>query len=110
MNFKVEDHNNFLLVSIFDIRIDASISEDYKKALIPYVNDKPIILDLNNLEFIDSSGLSTFIYLYKQAKKRGIPFRLINVNERVMNIFDMTGLTKLFEIYRDLNDATLDLE
>lgn len=110
MNFKVENRSSYILISIYDIKIDSSISEDYKKSIISYLKDKPVIIDMGNLEFIDSSGLSTFIYLYKNSKEKSIPFRLININDRVMAIFNMTGLAKLFEIYNDLNESIQDLE
>ncbi|MBZ4672801.1 STAS domain-containing protein [Deferribacterales bacterium Es71-Z0220] len=109
MNIILKEEENCTLLTITDIRIDSSISEEYKNKLVSCLKNKPIIVDFKKLEFIDSSGLSAFIYFYKQGKAKNITIRFINISDKVMSILKMTGLTKIFEIYDNLDEALVNL-
>jgi anti-anti-sigma factor len=109
MNINVKKEKDYTLLTILDIRIDSSISEDYKNKLVEYLTDNPLIVDFGKLEFIDSSGLSAFVFFYKQAVSKNITVRFINISDKVMSILKMTGLTRVFEIYSDLNEAIEDM-
>lgn len=66
------------------------------RGLIP--SHKRIVLDLANLNYMDSSGLGSIIGLYTSAKTAGTRLELINMSERVMSLFRMTNVLSLFEI------------
>ena len=56
-----------------------------------------LTFDLKQLDYLSSAGLRVLMSSQKIMNKQG-DMRLINVNEDVMDIFDMTGLTDVFEI------------
>ncbi|UOD33863.1 STAS domain-containing protein [Deferribacteraceae bacterium V6Fe1] len=109
MNIILNEQDNYTLLTITDIRIDSSTSEEYKNKLVSFLKHKPVIVDFQKLEFIDSSGLSAFVYFYKQGKAKNIAIRFINISDKVMSILKMTGLTKIFEIYDNLEEALVNL-
>jgi len=109
MNIILNEQDNYILLTITDVRIDSSVSEEYKNNLVSFLKNKPVIVDFQKLEFIDSSGLSVFIYFYKQGKSKNITIRFINISDKVMSILKMTGLTKIFEIYDSLDEALVNL-
>lgn len=93
-------------ITIKEIRIDSHIANDFKEYLSSELEGATkIILDCNTLEFIDSSGLSALVFFYKTGDKQGAQIKLINVTDKVLSILQMTGLTKIFEIYSDLDVA-----
>lgn len=57
-----------------------------------------ITLDIENVEYIASSGLRQVIVCYKKAKKLGAEFSVINANTDIMNIFRMTGIDQKMTI------------
>ncbi len=54
-----------------------------------------VIVDLSELEFMDSTGIGVMIGRYKKLKNRDIPLYLTNPNKHIDKIFEMTGLYKI---------------
>jgi anti-sigma B factor antagonist len=57
-----------------------------------------IQFDLNDLDSINSSGLGILISNLKKVKEKSGRLRLINVNEKIFNVFKLTKLNDVFEI------------
>lgn len=79
-------------------RIDTSTAPQLKQTVdenIGGVTD--LTFDFKNLNYLSSAGLRALMSTQKIMKNQG-KMRLINVNEDVMDIFDMTGLTDVFDI------------
>jgi len=53
---------------------------------------KQIIIDLSNLEFMDSTGIGVLLGRYKKMKQRGIPIYITNPSTHADKIFRMTAL------------------
>ncbi len=74
------------------------------KALISNTSSK-IVLDLSNLEFVDSSGLSVLISSFKAAKELDGGVVLVNPTKQVRSLIELTRLHHVFEIYDDIDSA-----
>lgn len=96
-----------LLVRI-EGEVDVYTSIDLKKELTKLVesDQKNIIIDLENVNYMDSSGLGVLVALLKELKKIGGELKLISLPVSVKKIFDLTRLTKFFNIYNNLDEAT----
>jgi anti-sigma B factor antagonist len=57
-----------------------------------------IILDLSNVTVVDAHGLGVLLQLREQTQANGIHFKLMNVNDRLSRIFQITRLNTVFEI------------
>lgn len=70
-----------------------------------------IVLDLQNLEYISSPGLRVLIEARKRAREWKISdlergdVRIVNLPQRIREVFDLTGFTPLFQIYDDVVEA-----
>ena len=53
---------------------------------------KQIIIDLSELEFMDSTGIGVLIGRYKKMKLKKIPIYICNPSRQAEKIFKMTGL------------------
>lgn len=51
-----------------------------------------VIIDLSELEFMDSTGVGILIGRYKKMKERQIPIYICNPSKHAEKIFNMTGL------------------
>ncbi len=56
---------------------------------------KKVIMDLQKVEFMDSSGVGLIIGRYKVAKNYGGEFEIENASAKLMRIFEMSGLPKI---------------
>ena len=51
-----------------------------------------VIVDLSQLEFMDSTGIGVMIGRYKKLQSRNIPIYIINPSRQAEKIFQMSGL------------------
>jgi anti-anti-sigma factor len=64
------------------------------KQLIP--DSKRVILDLTNLEKVDSTGLGTLVRLYVSSKSAGCSLELVNLGKQIRELLGMTNLLQVF--------------
>jgi anti-sigma B factor antagonist len=68
-------------------------------ALIP--DTKFIVLDLTDLEWVDSMGLGTLVRLYVACKSAGVKLQLVNLAPKVR---ELLGLTNLLGIFAEMGE------
>lgn len=64
--------------------------------LAPDTSD--LILDFSNVTVVDAHGLGVLLQLREQTVANGIHFKLMNLNDRLSGIFQITRLNTVFEI------------
>jgi anti-sigma B factor antagonist len=57
-----------------------------------------LVLDFAGVNFIDSTGLALLVSLYKRAQKTGVPYKIVNVQDQVRVIFEITQLQTILPI------------
>ncbi len=85
--------------------IDATNFSEFKVNLIKELRpEETIILNLENVNFVDSSGLGALI---SGLKAIGNPELLIlcGLNEQVVNLLELTCLNKVFQTRKDYQEA-----
>jgi stage II sporulation protein AA (anti-sigma F factor antagonist) len=74
------------------VALDAEISR---------LRPKKTVMDLGQIEFMDSSGLGLIMGRYSLMQKLGGTLTLRSPNERIVKIFELAGLGRLIEIEKD---------
>ena len=71
-----------------------------RESLIGYIEKghKTFVVDLGNVDYIDSSGLGTLVAIQKRALQNGGSVIIKNLKGLVKDLFELTRLTKVFEI------------
>ena len=64
-----------------------------------------LVLDLRGVAFLGSSGLAVLVETLDWARDRDITLRLVCTSREVVRPLEATGLTDLFEIHSDPEDA-----
>ncbi|HUQ91557.1 MAG TPA: STAS domain-containing protein [Bryobacteraceae bacterium] len=64
-------------------------------------NKKDIVLNLAEVDYIDSTGLGTLVICYTSAKKEGGMAKLLNLSKRNIELIVLTKLTTVFEVFND---------
>jgi len=68
-----------------------------------------LILDFCNVRFLSSAVLGLLIRISKKLYERESQLRLCNINPKIYEVFKITRLTKVFDIYQNLENALEDL-
>ncbi|MBA7682071.1 hypothetical protein ES703_90417 [subsurface metagenome] len=68
-----------------------------------------LILDFCNVRFLSSAVLGLLIRISKRIYERAGQLRLCNIDPRIHEIFKITRLTKVFDIYQDVESAAESL-
>ena len=64
-----------------------------------------VVLDLSQLDYIDSTGLGIMVICYTSLKKQGGGMKLVNLNKRNVELLLLTKLHTVFEVFTDVTDA-----
>ncbi len=57
-----------------------------------------LVIDMTNLNYMDSSGIALMASLQKKMKSQTGKFAIININKDVMNVLKLAALDKFFNI------------
>jgi anti-sigma B factor antagonist len=66
---------------------------------------KQILLNLRDVEYIDSMGLGSLVGTLATVRKQGGELKLLNVNDRLTDIMQITRLYRVFDTSIDERDA-----
>ena len=64
-----------------------------------------IVLDLANVDYIDSTGLGNVVISYTQVQKADGALKLLNLNKRNVELLALTKLHTIFEVFAQESDA-----
>ena len=82
-------------------RILSSTVSQFTSAVREVIPDKkPIILDLSQVTFMDSSGVGALVGVWVSAKRGGTELKLISLGQRVKDLLRVTGLEKVLAVSR----------
>jgi len=105
---KTDKINNVIIVRFDNIdRFNALITEPVKEDLKSLFNkpDTKLILNLEGIRFIDSSGFGVFLSILKTANNNHGQFKLCNIESEVMELFRLLQLHNVFEIHNNLEEC-----
>lgn len=64
-----------------------------------------VVVDLSGVTFMDSTGLGVLVGRLKQIRLNDGSMRLVCAHDRVLKVFVITGLDKVFAIYPTVGEA-----
>ncbi|MCU0265241.1 MAG: STAS domain-containing protein [Actinomycetia bacterium] len=64
-----------------------------------------LVVDMERVEFLDSTGLGVLVGGLKRVRAHDGSLALVCTQERILKIFRITGLTKVFPIHGSVADA-----
>jgi anti-anti-sigma factor len=78
-------------------RITSTTSAIFENRLRQLVSsNKRVVLDLTNVEYIDSSGLGALVAVYVHARGAGCDLEIANPKSRIKDLFSRSGLGSVF--------------
>jgi anti-sigma B factor antagonist len=70
-----------------------------------FIKYPDVVLQLDQVEFVDSSGLGALVRLMQAARAKGGDLKLSGVSARIRKTLEMTGLLAKFETYDSAEEA-----
>jgi anti-sigma B factor antagonist len=106
MTIQTENYGQYKILRVIG-KIDILTSSEVRAKLAEVSRAKVnmLIVDLEKVAYMDSSGLATFLEGLKSMKEYGGILRLANVPERIGKVLNLMRLDKVFEIYKDIEEA-----
>jgi anti-sigma B factor antagonist len=106
IDIKREDGPDLLL---FKLRgsLDLATSPTVRAALMDATKKgkRDLIVDLTQLEFLDSTGLGALIGAHRRMSEHGGSLRLIIAEGAISRLLNITGLVRVFSVYHSVEDA-----
>lgn len=96
------------LIVRFDGELDHHTAADIRTRIDQAYTEKMlknIVLDLNNLQFMDSSGIGLIMGRYKLVSQNGGKIFLVHVSPRVLKILKMSGILKIVQLADSVEEA-----
>ncbi len=107
MKIECKKHNRTLLVKLYG-EIDHHFAEDIRDKIDREFNKQGcqnIILDFEDINFMDSSGIGMIIGRYKITQEKNGKIYAFGLKDNAKRIFDMSGLNKLINCFKTKEEA-----
>ena len=87
--------------------IDVYTAPKLREQLIELVSDGSyhLVVDLEKVDFLDSTGLGVLVGGLKRVRNHDGSLQLVCTQEKILKIFRITGLTKVFPIHSSVSEA-----
>lgn len=108
MNYEVTEENGVTIIKVNLKRATVDVVKDFKNFLFNLIDNdqkKKIILDLSNVEFVDSSFLGAVVSGLKKVTAIKGDIKVVELQAPVRAMFELTRLYKVFEIFDNKQDA-----
>jgi len=109
VDLKVNDYttDDGLTVITVEGEIDVYTAPKLREKLIDLVNKGKfhLLVDMEKVEFLDSTGLGVLVGGLKRVRAHDGSLELVCTQERILKIFRITGLTKVFGIHDSIAEA-----
>ncbi len=97
-------------VMIFDLKGKILIGDgidELREAINDSIkaNEKKLILNFNQVPYLDSTGLGEVVRSYTTLKKEGGMVKIINLTQKVHDLLSVTKLITVFETFEDEDKA-----
>lgn len=105
MKHDITEKNNVTIVSLAG-DVDLESSPEARKILLECVNlNRPVLVDLSGVGYIDSSGVASLVEALQTARKRDGSFALVQVSDRALRVLQLARLDKIFTIHDTVEDG-----
>ncbi len=104
-------HQDSAAIVVISGEVDLYSSPKVRESLLALTKkEQPaIVINLQDVGYMDSSGLATLIEGMQSSAKYGGKFLLTNLREGVLEVFQLSQLDKVFKIYDSPETALKDV-
>jgi len=106
LGLDVEERDGYAVLSVRG-EVDVYTAPRFRERLIELVGEgrHRIIVDLEGVDFLDSTGLGVLVGGLKRLRSHDGDLLLVCTQSRILKVFEITGLTKVFSIFDSVDAA-----
>ena len=106
-SFTITEENSIILLKLSGRILDNEQTNRLISEVENTLSDKinKIVLDIENIEYINSNGLNCFIQLLTKARNMGGDAVIVNVPEKIKNLLLISKLNTVFTIKDSIGQA-----
>ena len=98
MSYKVTEEGNVATVHL-DGEIDMDVTEKAKEVIFPHIDaGKGVHLNLSNVQYMDSSGISVLIESHQKALEKNTKVIIKEVSKSVLKVIMMAKLEQILNL------------
>jgi anti-sigma B factor antagonist len=101
-----QKEDRFKMIKLTEKRLDASNSSSFRSAVLNSIDtfQETVILDLSEVQFLDSSGLGALIAILK-TRNESSELILCGLSQNVERVFELTKMNKTFKVKASPEEA-----
>ena len=102
----VEKKKDIAIITSNNKRIDAAFANQFRQDILALKSEgfSKIVLNLVNVDFIDSSGLGVIVFIAKKTDKQE-KLVLCHLNDKVLHILKLANMVDRFSITKNVDEA-----
>lgn len=111
MELRVRKHADIFILDIhgeLDLYNTSNIKDAFQRMVEKQA--KKFIINLDNVTYLDSSGLGSLIQIHHQAELNSFHLVFCNIHSQTRKVFELTRLSKFFLQERSIDDAIAYLQ
>ena len=107
LGFEVDQHGDYTVLAVRG-EVDVYTAPRLRERLIELVSQgsHQVVVDLEGVDFLDSTGLGVLVGGLKRLRSHDGDMILVCTQPRILKVFEITGLTKVFSIHDSVESAT----
>jgi anti-anti-sigma factor len=107
MPVSINKHDNYSIVLVEEDKLDATVAPELKSVFVvaDKNNERNYILDLSNVEYCDSSGLSAVLVGNRLSKYANGTFVICGVQKAVAKLLSISQLDQVLNIVPTVSEA-----
>lgn len=107
MQVRIEERGDAVLIEVKEERLDAHNSGELKAQMLGLFEEgkNNLVVDMQEVRFVDSSGLGALVSGFKNASARSGNLKLSGLQPQVKSMFELTRLHRVFEIFPNAQEA-----
>lgn len=112
MKIDVRQKEDIIILGVQGRFVSTAAKDIFGKSMDQVLADgwKKILLDLTEVEWIDSRGIGELVTVLKMAKNFGVTVKLLRVGDRVKHVLSISQLLPLLDIFETEEEALAALE
>jgi anti-sigma B factor antagonist len=107
MHFETKKKGIATILKVQERKLDATTSPELKGKFLILCKPqlKELIIDLSEVEFCDSTGLSALLIAERQMRENNGRVKLVGVHKKVLSLLKISHLDRTFQIFETLAKA-----
>lgn len=108
MKYDVTKNGKATILKLHGKKLDSTVAPELKAEFLVLCkpkNSTKLIIDMNEVQFCDSNGLSALLIADRTMRQHGGSVHLVHVHNKVLDLMRITQLDRIFTINKKIEEA-----